>query len=97
MFEVEDIVEIQIDLASVCNCKCKFCYRTYYGLKDIVYIDMVVIDKILKECVNLKRIDICGNAGEFVFHPQIFEIIEKFKKHGLSLSISTNGSMYDVE
>lgn len=94
---IDEIQKIQIELTSVCNCRCSFCQRVEDNINFKKYLSIDIIDKILMECYNLEKITLYGNTGEFAFHPQIFEIIKKIKKQNIKIYISTNGGMYNVD
>jgi len=44
-----------------------------------------------------KQILLCGNYGDPIYHPELFELISKLKQRGSSIRLVTNGSYRSVE
>ena len=99
MYSLENINEIQIELTTHCNAKCPQCGRfDIYGdvLKDLrlQHINLDIIQNLpIDNMQNLKTITFNGNYGDPLMHPQINEIIKKFKNQ--QIRINTNGSIRD--
>ena len=82
-------LSVHIDVSSVCNFKCSFCFQAdekgmkdanlIRGLMDIVLYKKIVDD--LKEFPSkVKKIKI-GNHGEPTLHPKIVEMVDYAKTH----------------
>jgi MoaA/NifB/PqqE/SkfB family radical SAM enzyme len=89
---------IQIGLTSRCNSNCFFCFREELKRRgwDKGKIDLSF--DLIERAVNTEtvtHIQICGNTGEALFHPDIEKIIDLIKSKNLVLSINTNGSWFD--
>ena len=95
--KIDENQKIQIELTSVCNCRCRFWQRVENNIKLKKYINIDIIDKLLNDCINLKMMTLYENVGEFMFHPQIFEIIKMIKNKGVKIYISTNGGVYNSD
>jgi len=84
------IKKLDVELTSRCNLKCPFCFHTIMDLpkKDL---NLSVFNKI--DLNNITFIDVCGNVGEPVCHPEFFNFIDMIKDRTL-IKISTNGSVH---
>lgn len=87
------ITRLDVELTSRCNLKCPFCLRTTIGtqIKDL---DLSIFDKI--DMNDIKFIDVCGNIGDPVCHPDFFKFIDLIKDDTL-VKMSTNGSLHNKE
>lgn len=101
MWQISSIKELTIELTSHCNAKCPQCGRfNIFGevLKDlqIQNLNLDMIKKLPTEkMTNLEKIIFNGNYGEPLMHPNIDEILERFKDK--KIIISTNGSIRSIE
>ena len=101
MWQLSSINEIWIELTGHCNAKCPQCGRfDIFGkvLKDlqIQNLSLEIIKKLpLEKMVSLETIRFNGNYGEPLMHPNIDEILERFKDK--KIHISTNGSIRNIE
>ena len=94
---LSQITGFHIELTNMCTLKCPRCARTKFieqfptrwtnkNLKLAELKQFLDID--LKD----KTISLCGNYGDPIYHPQIFDIIDYFKTAGATIAIATNGS-----
>jgi MoaA/NifB/PqqE/SkfB family radical SAM enzyme len=95
--QMNDITGIHIEPTNICTLKCSGCARTRF-------IDQwpqhwknhsLDIDQLLKFLdIDLadKRIGLCGNYGDPIYHPNFIELVNKLKARGANLTIFTNGS-----
>jgi len=103
MFNADRRYKIHWELTDLCNLKCPMCPRTdslnhcrpvkdiqntQFFLKDV---KKYIPDDFLKK---LSRIDFCGNFGDPCVARDFYEICEFLSKdYGITISVSTNGSM----
>jgi len=83
-----------IELNSHCNLNCKMCYQSLTSTKRPVYsMPMHIVDKMAKEIKELEIPSMILSAGaEGLIHPEIKEIITKFKNAGIiDFILMTNG------
>jgi len=92
-----DVVGFHIEPTNICTLKCAGCARTRF-------IDQwpqhwknysLNIDKLLKFIdIDLvgKKITLCGNYGDPIYHPEFIELVTRLKARGAVISITTNGS-----
>lgn len=72
-----------------CNYRCRFCFAQNFSDKPIKFEEGVIILKILAE-MGMTKINFAG--GEPLLHPNILNYCKVAKKHGFTVSITTNGS-----
>lgn len=84
------IRHVDVELTSKCNLKCPFCLHTTDNLepKDL---DLSVFNKI--NMGDIEHIDMCGNTGEPVCHPDFLKFVDMIADRTL-VKISTNGSLH---
>lgn len=85
---------IQIEPTVRCNLDCITCSRgkviQTYRKMDIT---LEEIDKILSFLPNLKSVKLQG-LGEPLFHPQIIEILKRFKDRNIRVWMISNGTLF---
>lgn len=97
---LEEIKELDLELTSYCNIQCPMCPRfdqdTYPNLDSNIqlkHIGYELIISIIDQCPTLEKVILCGNFGDPLMHPNIKEIFELLYSRGISIYVSTNGSM----
>lgn len=93
-FSVQFPEVYQVEISSVCNLKCVMCPRTLYKVKREAFIDVALVEKLVKEdsfrgsyFVELQM------SGEPLLHPQLGVIIQLIKGTGVKVGLSTNGTL----
>jgi len=93
---------IQIETTSRCTLKCPACSRTTlakYSKKPMTHYDVdpdILFNFLDCQAGNkIKILDLCGDYGDSIYYPRLFELIEKFRSK-VSFTIRTNGS-YQTE
>jgi len=102
MDKPQNIVRIDFEISSLCNAKCPICPRyyshsgeilpfkqTYWSIDDVKkYINLDIIQ-------NLNHLYLCGNFGDPMANPDIYEICKYFRDNNpnMSIEISTNGGV----
>ena len=111
--KLEDIIPLQtpisahVDISSVCNFKCSFCFQAdTKGMKEVGLKRGFMDEKMFKKIIDdfqefpekIKKIKI-GNHGEPTLHPKISELIEYARKsdHADIVEVFTNGSKLEPE
>jgi MoaA/NifB/PqqE/SkfB family radical SAM enzyme len=88
---------VQVGITNRCNSKCYFCFREELkraGRKEgIVDLPKEAIQKIIDQ--GVRNIQLCGNRGEAIFHPDIEEIIDMIKSSGSRFEMNTNGGRFN--
>lgn len=82
-------------ISNNCNLGCKFCYaNSYFKNKDECISNLLIIADKLKE-IGIFNITLTG--GEPLLRNDIFDLISKLKKMGLSVNLNTNGTLINKE
>lgn len=93
--EIADLpTHIQIEPTVRCNLDCITCSRGQV-IQNYKKMDMSLeeIDQILSFLPNLRSVKLQG-LGEPLFHPQIVEILQKFKQKGIKVWMISNGTLF---
>jgi MoaA/NifB/PqqE/SkfB family radical SAM enzyme len=95
--QISNIVGFHIELTNMCTLKCAGCARTRFiqqwpGHWNNHNIDSNALFKFLNIDLTDKKINICGNYGDPIYHPDFIDIVREFKRRGSNVSIVTNGS-----
>lgn len=96
-FEVSEYpLEVDLELSSVCNLNCPFCYTISDDFKKRVskkFMDFNIAKKVIEEISNKSVALRLSFRGESTLHPNFIEIIKYAKEKGLKeISFLTNGS-----
>ena len=92
-----NITGFHIEPTNICTLKCSGCARTRF-IKEWPQHwknHSLDIDKLLKFIdIDLagKKITLCGNYGDPIYHPDFIELVTRLKLQGSIISITTNGS-----
>jgi MoaA/NifB/PqqE/SkfB family radical SAM enzyme len=94
---VPTINGLHLELTNICTLKCPGCARTQFLQKwdkhwKNHYVDVGELDRFLDVDLSGKRISMCGNYGDPIYHPNFFELVDFFKQKQAIVSIVTNGS-----
>ena len=92
-----NISGLHIEPTNICTLKCSGCARTRFIDKWPQHwhnhnIDINQLLKFLDIDLTGIRINLCGNYGDPIYHPDLIEFVDKLKQQGAILSITTNGS-----
>lgn len=100
-------ISVHIDVSSVCNYKCSFCFQAdQEGMKKVGlkrgFMEMSMFKKVVDECnqfpEKIKKIKL-GNHGEPTLNPNLVEMVDYVCKSGRAdiVEIFTNGSKLNSE
>jgi MoaA/NifB/PqqE/SkfB family radical SAM enzyme len=101
MIAYQDIRNVHLEIASVCNAECPWCPRNFWGYPyNGGYPETALTLEQAKKIFNteflrqLTSVDINGNFGDIVMNPGGADIVEYFLSvnPNLKITISTNGS-----
>jgi len=84
---------VHLNLTNFCNLKCKYCYGSYWGRKNVKDIPTETFKKMIKELADLgcRRMVFC--AGEPLTRKDIGILIDYAKSKGIVSHINTNGHL----
>lgn len=89
---------ILVATSSPCNARCPHCPCTFMpSIRDTEdnFIKLEYFKKLVDEVRPYKSAIRMSGYGEPLLHPHFFELIEYAKKKDISLSLITNGSLFD--
>ena len=94
---IETINGFHIEPTNICTLKCSGCARTRFidqwpqhWKNHSLDIDQLL--SFLDIDLTGKKIVLCGNYGDPIYHPNFIDFVKKLKARGAVLSITTNGS-----
>lgn len=99
---VKNISGFHLEPTNICTLKCAGCARTQFIQQWPEHwkkhsIDIDILFQFLDIDLKDKNIDLCGNYGDPIYHPNLSGLIKEFKHRGAHISITTNGSYRKVE
>jgi hypothetical protein len=94
---IPTIQGLHIEPTNICTLKCPGCARTRFIDRWPQYWKNYSLDcdRLIKFLdIDLKGIviNLCGNYGDPIYHPDLPNLVRELKSRGASLSITTNGS-----
>ena len=83
---------LQLEVTNRCTIACPACPRTIY--QDMLVINDVAIDAVVRACNGFDRVFMCGNEGDPIYHPQFKELLAAIRTAHPHISFNwhTNGS-----
>lgn len=94
-----DVKALYLEISSTCNLSCKICMRKVRKRVEEGLMDKDLYHKILEDTRPLPDIERIhfGGYGEPLLHPYLPLFIEKAKKRGLKVGLSSNGTLLSKE
>ena len=94
---INQIRGLHIEPTNICTLKCPGCARTRFIDRWPQHwqnhsLDINVLLQFLDIDLSDKRIGLCGNYGDPIYHPDFINFVKKFKDRGAGITIHTNGS-----
>lgn len=105
MISYQDIRDVHLEIATLCNASCSWCPRNFWGYPynggyPELYLTLANAKKIFQPefLKQLTRIRINGNYGDIVMNPEAIHIVEYFREHNkdMCININSNGGARDV-
>jgi radical S-adenosyl methionine domain-containing protein 2 len=88
------IKSVNWHLISACNYRCRFCFARNLGEDPVSFNKGVEIIRKLAE-IGMDKINFAG--GESLLHPRLHDYCEAAKDLGMTVAITTNGSLLNQE
>jgi organic radical activating enzyme len=94
---IDTVGGFHIEPTNICTLKCPGCARTRFIEQWPQHwrnhsIDVDELLRFLDIDLTGKRIGLCGNYGDPIYHNNLIDFVKKLKARGATLSITTNGS-----
>jgi len=90
----EHLMNLTIEITSICNLKCSHCYvDDRHASSRFEYLDIGIIKKVVNEALDLQAVTITITGGEPLMHPDFLEIVSYIKDKGFVLFLKTNGTL----
>lgn len=94
---IEQAVGFHIEPTNICTLKCPGCARTQFLEQWPQHwknhsLDVDQLLTFIDVNLNNKRVNLCGNYGDPIYHPDLINFVKQFKIRGAVLTITTNGS-----
>lgn len=91
------IAGFHIEPTNICTLKCSGCARTRFIDQWPQHwhnhsLDVNHLLQFLDIDLSDKTINLCGNYGDPIYHPDFINFVKQLKETGVTLSITTNGS-----
>lgn len=92
-----NITGLHIEPTNICTLKCSGCARTIFIKQWSQHwknhsIDVADLMKFLDCDLAGTHISLCGNYGDPIYHPELFDLVTQLKQKGCSITMVTNGS-----
>jgi MoaA/NifB/PqqE/SkfB family radical SAM enzyme len=92
-----NISGFHIEPTNICTLKCDGCARTRFINQWPQHwrnhsLDIDELLKFIDIDLSNKKINLCGNYGDPIYHPDFIELVTRLKAQGAVVSITTNGS-----
>ena len=94
---IDSIKGFHVEPTNICTLKCSGCARTRFidqwpqhWKNQNINIDSLL--RFLDLDLTNKKITLCGNYGDPIYHPDFVDLVKQLKARGTTLSIVTNGS-----
>ena len=94
---VNDLTGFHLEITNMCTLKCPGCPRTRFINEWPQYwknanLDLDDLTKFLDIDLKGKDIQMCGNYGDPIYHPDFHHFLQEFKSRGACIIVNTNGS-----
>jgi len=101
MLTMPKVIDIELELTTLCNAHCGLCYRNYKTFKEHYPENKI---RPLQEIINqidtfsdLKWVRLVGTISEPTLYKDFFPLISYFKKRNINIEICTNGDTHKPE
>lgn len=99
--DVTKIIDVEVELTTLCNAKCPLCYRNYKTFKSHypknVSRPLKDVIEQLQQYTSLKFLRIVGSVSEPTLYRDLFKLLDYAKNRGVMVEICTNGSTYNPQ
>lgn len=82
--------KVYVEITNVCNLACEFCPE---GKRKKEFMSVEQFNRILEQIKPVTNMIMLHVKGEPLLHPELKEILQTSKKHGITVTITTNGTL----
>lgn len=95
MLKIPKVIDLELELTTLCNAHCQLCYRNYKSFKEH-YPETKVrplndIIKQLEDFKDLEWIRLVGTISEPTLYKNFFDLVKYIKSRNIKIEICTNG------
>lgn len=99
MLTMPKVIDLELELTTLCNAHCQLCYRNYTAFKEHYPTTKVrplqeVIDQ-LETFPDLEWIRLVGTISEPTLYKEFFPLVRYIKGRGINIEICTNGDTHN--
>lgn len=95
MKQLDSVVDIELELTTLCNAKCSLCYRNYTSFKHHYPHNVVRplkdVTAQLDQFPDLQWVRLVGTISEPTLYPNFHELVSYLKSRNINIEICTNG------
>lgn len=99
MLTMPKVIDLELELTTLCNAKCQLCYRNYTAYKDhypenkVRPLEEVIAQ--LETFPDLEWIRLVGTISEPTLYKHFFPLVRYIKGRGINIEICTNGDTHN--
>jgi MoaA/NifB/PqqE/SkfB family radical SAM enzyme len=94
--------KFELSITTYCQAKCPLCARIsqqtgkFKDFLSLIHTDFHILNRLIDDIAKYtltKYVQICGDYGDPLMHPDIEKIIDKINEHNMIATIHTNGGI----
>lgn len=99
MLKMPKVIDLELELTTLCNAQCQLCYRNYTTFKEHYPETKIrplqeIIDQ-LETFPDLEWIRLVGTISEPTLYKEFFPLVRYIKSRGINIEICTNGDTHN--
>lgn len=99
MITMQPVIDVELELTTLCNAHCQLCYRNYTTFKSHYPSTKVrPIDEVLAQLDTFKDLEwvrLVGTISEPTLYPHFFTLVQYIKTRNVNIEICTNGDTHN--
>lgn len=101
MLSMPKVIDIELELTTLCNAHCQLCYRNYKSFKNH-YPETKIrpIDEVIQQLdtfLDLEWVRLVGTISEPTLYKDFFTLVKYIKSRNIKIEICTNGDTHNPE
>ena len=99
MLSLPKVIDLELELTTLCNAQCQLCYRNYKSFKEhypenkVRPLEEVIAQ--LETFPDLEWIRLVGSISEPTLYKEFFPLVRYIKSRGINIEICTNGDTHN--